>query len=111
MLLNKVDPIIFKLPYWDSVMDSYIPNPADSIIWSDQFTGNSQGPLTSGPFAGWRVTRRVGAEGSPFNESNLVDFMTFSDINSVLSATAPRQGCPSMPTFSAMEYSHGICAC
>lgn len=50
--------------------------------------GNNQGGVTSGPFANWRtieghasITRKVGAEGSTFTESNLVDFMGFTDIN------------------------------
>lgn len=33
--LKRVDPGV-SVPYWDSVMDSYLPTPADSIIWSEQ---------------------------------------------------------------------------
>jgi hypothetical protein len=94
---RRVDTSV-SLPYWDSVMDSYLPTPAESIIWTDDFMGNTQGAVTSGPFSGWRtienhpsITRKVGAEGSCFNESNLVDFMGFTDINSVLAPTSPRQ--------------------
>ncbi|KAI6222821.1 Protein CBR-TYR-3 [Aphelenchoides besseyi] len=111
--LRKVDPGV-SLPYWDSVMDSYLPKPSDSIIWTDAFMGNNQGSVTSGPFINWptierhpTITRKVGAEGSVFNETNIIDFISFTDINKVLAPTAPRAGCPSIPTFSAIEYTHG----
>ncbi|KAI6228966.1 hypothetical protein M3Y99_01168300 [Aphelenchoides fujianensis] len=111
--LKKVDPSI-AIPYWDSAMDSYLPTPADSIIWTDAFMGNPQGSVTSGPFSSWTtierhptITRKVGAEGSVFNESNIMDFMAFTDINKALAPTAPRAGCPFIPTFSAIEYTHG----
>ncbi|KAI6232600.1 hypothetical protein M3Y99_01006500 [Aphelenchoides fujianensis] len=98
--------------YWDSAMDSYLPTPANSIIWTDAFMGNDQGPVTSGPFAGWtsyeknrKLTRKVGADGAAFNETNIQEFMAFTDFHQVLAPTAPHaelqreiQGCPHMPT-------------
>ncbi|KAI6232598.1 CRE-TYR-3 protein [Aphelenchoides fujianensis] len=85
-------------------MDSYLPTPADSIILDRTGTkketrssGNPQGLVTSGPFSSWTtierhptITRKVGAEGSVFNESNIMDFMAFTDINKALAPTAPR---------------------
>ncbi|VDO99568.1 unnamed protein product [Soboliphyme baturini] len=31
------------IPYWDSSLDDGLPNPADSILWTDEFLGNGNG--------------------------------------------------------------------
>lgn len=79
-------------------MDSYLPNPADSILWSDELMGNSQGPVTTGPFANWStfdddsvITRKVGAEGSPFTEADFDVFMKFTDVGNVLAFPSPEK--------------------
>ena len=41
------------LPYWDSTLDSYLPTPADSAVWSDAYLGNNDGQVTRGPFQNW----------------------------------------------------------
>lgn len=55
--LQAIDPSVM-IPYWDSRLDSYLGNQtADSIMWSDEFLGNKEGDVTSGPFAGWIMPR------------------------------------------------------
>ncbi|WAR00160.1 TYR1-like protein, partial [Mya arenaria] len=49
--LREVEPGV-SLPYWDYTMDSYLPRPADSLVWSPCFFGNGVGKITEGPFAG-----------------------------------------------------------
>ena len=41
------------LPYWDSTLDQGLPDPSSSAIWSDDYLGNLNGPVTSGFAQGW----------------------------------------------------------
>jgi hypothetical protein len=45
------------IPYWDSVMDSYLPNPRDSMIFTAEFMGatDDAGKVIDGPVAFWRT--------------------------------------------------------
>ncbi|CAC5424939.1 unnamed protein product [Mytilus coruscus] len=43
------------LPYWDSVLDNQnITDPRHTVIFTDQFLGNGDGIVNSGPFKHWR---------------------------------------------------------
>ncbi|CAB3410755.1 unnamed protein product [Caenorhabditis bovis] len=113
--LRQVDPSIY-LPYWDSTLESSLPRPADSILFSEYLAGsaNAQGMVSSGPFNSWRtlagrpnIQRAVGAQGSGFTQADIDFVMRQTQIDQVLSFTAPRQGCPFRTDFNCLEYTHG----
>ncbi|KAE9547666.1 hypothetical protein FO519_009122 [Halicephalobus sp. NKZ332] len=112
--IRMIDPGL-SLPYWDSILDFYLPDPRDSIIWTSWFLGgqDSAGRVVSGPFAGWRtiegnpyITRHLGSEGRLFNETDLRNVFAQTEIQNVLAYTAPQTGCPYPPNYGALEYSH-----
>lgn len=58
------------VPYWDSTVDHVMPDPTRSIVWSEQFFGNGDGQVMTGPFryfqttiAGDILTREIGTSG------------------------------------------------
>ncbi|KAE9419619.1 hypothetical protein Angca_005085 [Angiostrongylus cantonensis] len=112
--LRMIDPGI-SLPYWDSVMDSYLPDPRDSIMFSELFMGETDqaGQLVYGPFAGFRtlegrphIVRRLATEGKLLTEANINNLLSQTEIQNVLAYTAPQNGCPFRPNFGALEYTH-----
>ncbi|CAB3403535.1 unnamed protein product [Caenorhabditis bovis] len=112
--LRMIDPGI-AMPYWDSVLESYLPDPRDSIMFSPMFMGmtDASGQLVSGPFAGFRtlegrpnIIRRMATEGKMFTEQNINNLMGQNDIISIMAFTAPQAGCPFKPYFGALEYTH-----
>ncbi|VDM95248.1 unnamed protein product [Thelazia callipaeda] len=113
--LRQIDPTV-ALPYWDSVLDSGLPNPSDSILWTDEFMGstNEEGAVTGGNFANFvtfqkhpHIKREVGKQGSPFKQSEIDWLLQQNQIETVLSFTAPRQGCQYRANYNALEYTHG----
>ncbi|VDN55943.1 unnamed protein product [Dracunculus medinensis] len=44
-----------SLPYWDSTLDHGLPEPSDSILWTDFMLGNGNGFVKTGPFADWNA--------------------------------------------------------
>lgn len=58
LALRQVDSSV-GLPYWDSTLDEGLPSPKDSILWTSEFLGNGEGPVSSGPFAGWSAVQEL----------------------------------------------------
>uniref|UniRef100_A0A914E597 Tyrosinase copper-binding domain-containing protein n=1 Tax=Acrobeloides nanus TaxID=290746 RepID=A0A914E597_9BILA len=89
--LRKIDSDLF-VPYWDTTLDQFLPNPADSIMWTDDFMGRSDenGTVISGPAAHWttlnsnQLIRRknwLGYHGFLFHEGDLKALLKTTQIN------------------------------
>uniref|UniRef100_A0AC35FYI9 ShKT domain-containing protein n=1 Tax=Panagrolaimus sp. PS1159 TaxID=55785 RepID=A0AC35FYI9_9BILA len=113
--LRLVDPLV-ALPYWDSTLDSVLPNSKDSILWSDELMGRSdaQGQVATGFLVNWRtlagrpnIRRAIGAQGSLFTEAEIAFVMRQTSIENVLAYTAPQQGCNMKTEWNVLEYTHG----
>ncbi|CAD6186007.1 unnamed protein product [Caenorhabditis auriculariae] len=112
--LRMVDPTV-AIPYWDSVMDSYLPDPRDSIMFTDLFVGTTDpyGNVVTGPFAYWQtlegrstILRQLGFEGQLFNENQVNNIVNQNTIENTLAFTAPQPGCPYPNNYGAIEYTH-----
>uniref|UniRef100_A0AC35TIE5 ShTK domain protein n=1 Tax=Rhabditophanes sp. KR3021 TaxID=114890 RepID=A0AC35TIE5_9BILA len=112
--MKLIDPSL-SIPYWDSVLDNYLPNPADSIIFSSLFYGEAGigGWVVNGPFANWHtleghasLQRNLGRKGHLFTENNINNALAANHVENFLAYTAPLGGCPVASFFGALEYSH-----
>ncbi|CAJ0581007.1 unnamed protein product, partial [Mesorhabditis spiculigera] len=112
--IRLIDPGL-SMPYWDSVLDSYLPDPRDSIMFTPLFMGtlDGGGQVVTGSFAGFRtlegrpnIVRRLGTEGKLFSETAIANAISNPDVQSILAYTAPQAGCPFRPNFAALEYAH-----
>ncbi|VBB27738.1 unnamed protein product [Acanthocheilonema viteae] len=114
--LRLIDPQV-SLPYWDSVMDQYLPDPRDSIFFSPYFMGETDqfGNVVTGPFAYWStidgrtaILRALGEKGKLFTEYDIIEILSQVSIEQIMAYTAPLNGCPYPPAFSAIEYTHSF---
>uniref|UniRef100_A0A183CW70 ShKT domain-containing protein n=1 Tax=Gongylonema pulchrum TaxID=637853 RepID=A0A183CW70_9BILA len=114
--IRLIDPSV-AVPYWDSVMDSYLPDPRDSIFFSPYFMGetDSFGNVVTGPYAYWStidgrtaIIRALAEKGKLFTEGDIGDILSQVQIEQILAYTAPLNGCPYPPTFTAIEYTHSF---
>ncbi|XP_060075282.1 uncharacterized protein LOC132554972 [Ylistrum balloti] len=87
MLLERA--IGMAIPYWDCRIDFYLPNPVESIIWTDAFFGSGFGEVRSGPFANWitptgtPLIRNIGSAGSLITDTMVSNILSQIDINAV----------------------------
>ncbi|KAM3722888.1 putative tyrosinase-like protein [Dirofilaria immitis] len=114
--LRLIDPKV-TLPYWDCVMDNYLPDPRDSILFSPYFIGETDGygNVVTGPFAYWStidgrtaIIRALGEKGKLFTEFDIAEILSQTSIEQIMAYTAPLNGCPYPPAFSAIEYTHSF---
>lgn len=42
------------IPYWESGLDHDMADPTESILWSDEYFGNGNGAVITGPFRNMR---------------------------------------------------------
>jgi tyrosinase len=55
--LQRIDPSVC-LCYWDSSLDSRLPDSSESAVWTPEYFGNGDGFVTSGPGANLQVALR-----------------------------------------------------
>ncbi|WKY02780.1 hypothetical protein Q1695_016225 [Nippostrongylus brasiliensis] len=113
--LRRVDPTV-ALPYWDSTLDSTLPNPSHSCLWGNELMGSqdSTGTVRTGAFRNWltvdgsRVfTRDIGKTGNLLNEADIQALLSTPDFTQLLAFTAPQAACPNPAGWSVLEYIHG----
>ncbi|KAF8371010.1 hypothetical protein PRIPAC_77439 [Pristionchus pacificus] len=111
-------PHTLGIPYWDTSLDSYMPEPKDSIMFTSTFLGttNEKGHVIAGPYANWTtmeglpyITRKLGndPEGEFLTPARIDWTIAQDDVNKVLAATLPLSTCESHSMDDRhLEYSH-----
>jgi len=106
------------LPYWDSTLDNNIPEPKDSVMFTDYLMGdtNQDGFIVTGAFANWstlegkHAIQRLMAEepdGEFFNDARIDWVLNQKEINRVMAYTQPLHGCVNYTMDDRfLEYSH-----
>ncbi|KAK6739569.1 hypothetical protein RB195_008209 [Necator americanus] len=114
-VIREVDPTV-ALPYWDSTLDSSIPDPSKSVLWSDELMGSqdSDGQMRRGAFKGWYTSdhtryfkRNIGAKGQLLIGSVVSNLINGGTLRDILSFTARSQYCSERAGWGALEYIHG----
>ncbi|EYB82730.1 hypothetical protein Y032_0352g3258 [Ancylostoma ceylanicum] len=93
------------LPYWDSTLESELPDPRESLFFSSLFVGaaNSTGHIIDGPFSDWNImegTRRLVRfvpnmeNGEVLNNARIDVVLEQTKIQNVLAAALPLDTCP-----------------
>uniref|UniRef100_A0A915E065 ShKT domain-containing protein n=1 Tax=Ditylenchus dipsaci TaxID=166011 RepID=A0A915E065_9BILA len=107
--IRLIDPTL-AIPYWDSVMDSYLPDARQSIMFSPDFIGetDANGLVVTGPLliGGHWKAENLGMEGQLFHEYQLNSVLQQTNIEYVMAYTVPLPGCPYPPNYGALEYTH-----
>uniref|UniRef100_A0A915MPY5 Tyrosinase copper-binding domain-containing protein n=1 Tax=Meloidogyne javanica TaxID=6303 RepID=A0A915MPY5_MELJA len=115
ILVRKRNPSL-ALHYLDSTLDSPLPTPADSVLFTDEFFGttNEQGYVTTGPFAPWEtlegnpyITRQIGKGGRFLKDDDIQWTLSQTKIENVMTYTEPSDKCPYEVNFNWIEWPHG----
>ncbi|WAR12529.1 TYR3-like protein, partial [Mya arenaria] len=95
--LRLKDPSV-SIPYWASNLDNEMEDPTKSIVWSEQFLGNGDGFVTTGPFANFKVystdtilTRNIGASGSLMTNDGIHGILSRNRTAHITYPSAPKQ--------------------
>ncbi|CAJ0592546.1 unnamed protein product [Cylicocyclus nassatus] len=92
------------LPYWDSTLESELPEPRESLFFSSLFVGasNSSGQIIDGPFSDWlnmeeerRLLRFVPDQenGEVLNNARIDIVLEQNKIENILAAAFPLETC------------------
>uniref|UniRef100_A0A1I8AZD4 Tyrosinase_Cu-bd domain-containing protein n=1 Tax=Meloidogyne hapla TaxID=6305 RepID=A0A1I8AZD4_MELHA len=115
ILLRKYNTLL-ALAYWDTTLDSHLPTPADSILFTEEFFGttNSEGYVVTGMFAPWEtlegkpyITRAVGQDGGMITDANIQWTLSQTKIENVMAYSMPSDGCPYEVDYNWFEFPHG----
>ncbi|CAK5113221.1 unnamed protein product [Meloidogyne enterolobii] len=103
IILRKINPNI-SMPYMDVTLDARLPNPADSILFTKEFIGSTDGNgnVIDGPCANFKtlqgdpyITRNVGKEGGRLmNEDDVQWILGQTKLDSIMTYTVPGDKCP-----------------
>ncbi|XP_061189957.1 uncharacterized protein LOC133197769 [Saccostrea echinata] len=102
--LREIDPSV-TLPYWDSTLDQYMDNSADSLLFTAEFMGNGNGEVTSGPAANWQtetgpLRRNIGVEGELYLYEEIQNITTQTRLRDICGLTRDVQS-------NGLEFHHG----
>ena len=91
------------VPYWDSTLDAPLPNPTQSVIFTDAFLGNGFGVVRTGPFAGWNtmsgpLIRNSGQSGQLFRAPDIARILSNLRVAQITE--------PHAPINSSLEFLH-----
>ncbi|XP_046559333.1 tyrosinase-like protein isoform X1 [Haliotis rubra] len=84
-MLRMYEPTV-SMCFWDSTLEP--DNFAESSTWTEALFGNGNGPVTSGPGAGWttpvgRLTRDAGQRGRPLNMADIENILSQGTLGEV----------------------------
>ncbi|RCN40468.1 common central domain of tyrosinase [Ancylostoma caninum] len=106
------------LPYWDSALESELPDPRESLFFSSLFVGaaNATGHIINGPFSDWNImegTRRLVRfmpnleYGEVLNNARIDFILEQKKIENVLAAVLPVDTCKILISDDRLlSYSH-----
>lgn len=102
------DPSI-HLCYWDVTLDSALPNPCESAIFTDTYFGNENGPVRSGPYANKQCLGDCAIQGrrALFRQCGGAALSTENDIMQLINAPSYRVLVTPYPV-SLFEGIHGV---
>uniref|UniRef100_A0A1I8A9H6 Tyrosinase_Cu-bd domain-containing protein n=1 Tax=Steinernema glaseri TaxID=37863 RepID=A0A1I8A9H6_9BILA len=106
------------LPYWDSTLDANLPEPKDSVWFSDELMGdtNATGYVVTGKYAYWKTLENKDAilrllaqvpDGEFFSDGRIDWVVNQQEVDRVLAYTQPLETCLNYTLDDRfLEYSH-----